>query len=107
MSKLFCNKAFNLGFFITFGLFGFLNYLVYIVSNNVNNNSVITFSAGGYIVGFPFVFYQVIIGHPNIFDFRWLFLIANILIAVVFSLLIGLIFKFVWSKISAPSAELK
>ena len=108
VSKLFKNSGFTLGFSIGICLFAFLNYLSYIISySKFTNPGKIRFSGGSYTAGFPFPFYQAIIGLPNSFYFDWIGLIVDILIAVAFSFILGLIFKFVWSKISSRRVILK
>lgn len=102
MSKLFRNTSFNLGFWITFLLFVFLNYWVYSTSYSESLALKPIFGTGSeaYVVGFPFYFYQTWTGNPNYSDFRLFLLIANIAIAVICSLVVGFIFKLVWAQIT-------
>jgi hypothetical protein len=101
MNKLFRNTAFNLGFWIGLCLFAFLNYLVYVITYNEFVRSIRMFSAGGYWAGFPFGFYQVIIGNPNNTYFSFVGLILNVVVALISSFIIGLIFKFIWLKLNS------
>ena len=100
MNKLFQNTAFNLGFYSGLCLFAFVNYLSYVISYNEFINREMKFSAGGYRYGFPFTLYQEIIGYPNSFDIIWSGVIANAVVALIGSFLIGLIFKIIWSRIT-------
>lgn len=100
MSKLFQNKAFKLSFSCGLILSVLINYLSYVKSYYDFTHPQFEFSVGSYSAGFPFPFYIAVIGFPNHFYFIWIHLITDILIAVVFSFIIGLIFRFVWSKIS-------
>ena len=104
MSKLFQNNAFSLGFTVGFILIILINFVNSIIS--YQNFLQSKFSAGGYIIGFPFTFYKVEIGFLNYFYFIWFGLFADILIALIFSFLLGLTFKFVWSKISSRRTKL-
>ncbi len=40
-------------------------------------------------------------------DFFWFSIVIDIFVAIFFSFIVGLIFKFIWSKISARRVELK
>ncbi|MGI9054553.1 MAG: hypothetical protein ACR2F2_01990 [Pyrinomonadaceae bacterium] len=86
--------AFIIGFVVGIFCFIFLNYYMQI--------AVITDSFADCIriFGFPQKFVQT--SNVNTIVI-WRALIANTLIAVISSLVIGSIFKFVWSKISAKS----
>lgn len=100
MSKLFRESAFNFGFGIGICLFVFLNYLVLLISyNEFIKPKQFNFSVGSYWAGFPVPFYQVVIAYPNSAYFSLIGLIINIVVALSGSFIIGLIFKFVWSKI--------
>ncbi|MDQ3181583.1 MAG: hypothetical protein M3Q33_13810 [Acidobacteriota bacterium] len=104
MNKLFQNTAFNLGFWCGLVLFAFINFLSYIKAIHEFSTAdfaiaPIRFSSGGYSFGFPFILYKTEIGYPNHFYFVWSGLIANILIAIVFSFIVGFVVNFMWSKI--------
>lgn len=86
------NFNFIIGFFIGISCFIFLNYYVQIA---VSTDSCVDCI---HIFGFPIKFIQTSSVNTLM---NWKALIANILTAVIFSLIIGLIFKFVWSKIAA------
>ena len=104
MNKLFRNTIFNIGFYGGLTLFWLINYLTYIRSYNdaINPpNSEIRFSVIVYKIGFPFTFYTDVTANPNYTYFDWAGLIANIIIAVVFSFITGFVCKTVWSKISS------
>lgn len=96
ISKLLGNKAFLVGFFTGFSLLLFYHFLGLIFIFGVERNSL--FHEIRYL-GFPFTIYEMsdYIGG----SFFLLELIWNLIFAIVFSFLIGLIFKFAWSKISA------
>ena len=98
MKKLFQNSAFYFGFWSSVVLFLVFNLLSYAKSYAEYTNRKIKFSAGDYGGGFPFTAYYVFIGYPNSSGIIWANLIANLLVALVSSLLVGLIFKTVWSK---------
>ncbi|CAN5850268.1 hypothetical protein BH20ACI4_BH20ACI4_12710 [soil metagenome] len=93
MSKIFQNTTFILGF--VFGILLFIGLNFYSLSANHR----------GYIdgfgeSGFPFSWMDSGWFLQRIF---WFGLIADILFAIIFSFILGSIFKFVWSKISAKS----
>lgn len=56
--------------------------------------------------GFPFAYHQES-SLVNSAGYLWFGVIADTLIAIIFSFVIGLIFRFVWSKISSRRIELK
>ncbi len=95
IAKLFQSTIFIVGFCISGMLFNALNYLSYFSHANM-------FSCDDCIIrlGFPFYFYERG-GFFTVNQFIWSGLIADVLIAVIFSFVIGLIFKFVWEKIAA------
>ena len=94
MSKVLQSKAFILGFCSCVALFVALNYLSYFSPANMFNcdDCIIR-------VGFPFYFYEKG-GFFGVNQCIWAGLIADILIAIIFSFVIGLIFKFVWEKLT-------
>lgn len=100
MSKLFNNKAIVTGFFSGIVLFLCLNY--YTVMQAFDNMCFDCMR----VFGFPFTFVETggYVTHTDIF---WFSLIVDILIALIFSAVIGLIFKFIWSKLSKRRPELK
>lgn len=57
-------------------------------------------------IGFPFSMYY---GMYDLFhgDLNFRGIVGNILIAIIFSIAVGLIFKFSWSKISSRRVTLK
>src|SRR5688572_11398378 len=93
-SKLFKNKIFLFGFIIGIITFICLNYYsIMLAFEDMCLHCIRNF-------GFPFYFYESgTIAHYE--EITYSVLIINILIAITCSFLIGLIFKFVWSKISA------
>jgi hypothetical protein len=104
MSRMLKNKAFLLGF--VGGIIFFVCFNIFLFLRSTCHHCV-------YFAGFPLKFYEefksTIYFNPATResfteDFRHFFeynLIADVLFTIVFSFLIGLIFKFVWSKISA------
>lgn len=102
MNKLFQNESFNLGFWSCITLFGLLNIFSYKSSNELPIDSNIRLAdVGGYNIGFPFTLYKAEYGYPFQFYFVWTGLISDILICLIFSLVIGLTLKIIWSKISS------
>ena len=102
----FFNKAFKLGFAGTIFLLSGLNLTLWLFFPKFQS------------IGFPFIFYywfykpcvsgRFIISHcENVGEFLWVNLVADVLIAVGCSFIIGLIFKFVWSKISKQNLKKK
>ena len=94
MSKLFKDKAFLIGFFCGVILFVCLNY--YTVMQNYDG---LCFDCIFYF-GFPFTSVEHG-GYVTRTIIHWLGLFADFLITLIFSFILGLIFKFVWSKIAA------
>ncbi len=94
MSKLFQNTGFILGFCIGTVLFVGLNYLSYFSPANM-------FSCDDCMIrfGFPFTFHEK--GRFfNVNQFIWSGLVVDILVAITFSFVSGIIFKFVWEKLT-------
>ncbi len=109
MKNLIKNKAFIKGF--TIGIFFFLLFNTFIFFNSKCHHCV-------NVAGFPIVFWERFIG--NIYynpvdgfsndDFEHFFiynLIADILIALILSFVVGLIYKFIESKIALHRLYLK
>ena len=89
--KMIRAKAFGAGLAIGLLLFISVNYFDYITKNMfVCDDCMLSF-------GFPFTLYQEG-GFITIKEVLWFGLIADILIAIIFSFIVGLIFRFVWSK---------
>lgn len=108
MSKVFQNRAFKYGMILglSISLLAQLIYLIHIFLvigfNSQPEISVHYF----WEIGFPFPmfygWYGFLNGHFSLAAF-----IGNTLLAIIFSLVVGSIFKFVWSKISLCRTELK
>ena len=62
---------------------------------------------GGYEIGFPFTFYRWEFGYTSGSHFVWFGLITDILVAIAFVYIVGLIFRFIWSSISSRRLSLK
>lgn len=78
---------------------GFIGGIICFLFLNYSTNIVINIDSYHFrLFGFPFKFIEF--GNVNT-RIVWRVLIADILTGIIFSLLIGLIFKFVWSKIAA------
>lgn len=91
MSKLFQNRPFNIGFLFGLVLLALINYFSYLnLDSPKTSHSLHSF-------GFPFAVYEYG-GFITIEQILWFGLIADILIAIIFSFAIGLIFKFVWER---------
>lgn len=109
MSKLPENKGFKYGFkigiilFLLAQLISFLNYIFSVFRINTPPGVSVH---GFWDIGFPFSMYY---GMYDVFhgDLNFTGLIGNILIAIIFSVAVGLIFKFVQSKNSPRRVKLK
>jgi len=95
---------FKLGFFI-----GILSVILSVICANIY--TALPDKKGGMCFdcyetyGFPFALYESgTILHLD--EFIWAGVVADISIAIVFSLMLGLIFKYVWSKISSRPVSL-
>lgn len=89
MSKLFQRNAFNLGFWVGILVFIGLNFY----SLNANYGGCID-CYGKFGIPFPLMDSGLLLQR-----ILWIGLIADILIALIFSFAVGLIFKFVWEKL--------
>ena len=105
MIKFLKNKTFIFGFFVGIVIAIFLNiYQIYTTENSPCHHCT-------YWYGFPLPFYERYVTSCEfsgglsfgcyVSEFSWIGTIANILVAIFFSFVLGLIFKFVWSKIAA------
>ena len=113
MNKLNQGKAFNSGFLLGFILFlitNLISFLVYrievgeSVARNLSS-SKISIDTISYF-GFPFpIFYGK--SYYSLNQFNLAALVVNILAAIFFSFVVGLTFKFIWSKISSRRVKLK
>lgn len=94
MSKLFRSKAFLVGFFSGVILFICLNYYTVMQAYDYLCFDCMM------LFGFPFtsVEHGGFVTHTNI---CWFGLFADFLITIICSFILGLILKFVWSKIAA------
>lgn len=104
MSKVSLNRAFFIGFI--FGIVTIISLTFLIFFYSLCHHCV-------RILGFPFPFWESFAGNgyyspesglsfPDDFErFNIWYLVADILFNLVFSLGMGFIFKFVWSKIAA------
>ncbi len=102
MNKFNLEKGFKLGFLISLFLSVGLNLLtlklILVTSCNYCGRSV----------GFPFRFYEDSkYGEQFQSSIIWFALISDVFILLIFSFIIGLIFNFIWSKISSRSSPLK
>ncbi len=94
MNKLIQNKMFKLGFFI--GILFFICANIYTALPDRKGG--ICFDCYE-TYGFPFALHESgTILHLD--EFIWAGAVADISMAIVFSLILGLIFKYVWSKVS-------
>jgi uncharacterized membrane protein len=97
MKKLTQTMKFNLGFWGGMLPFLIINYVSYI--NAVKyTHAPISFSGCDYDTGFPIAMFGGCYGQPDSLTIEWVFLIADLLIAVGFSVLCGRIIKNVWSN---------
>ena len=91
MKNLIFNKAFQLGFWI-----GFVSIVIF-------NLSTFTLPVEAHVhhyintVGFPFAFYEWG-GNPYVERISQKGLIADILVLLIYSFLVGLLFRFMWSQ---------
>ena len=80
-------------------LIGFIGGVICFLFLNYYTNTVLDIDTYHFrLFGFPFKFIEFSDVNTRI---AWRVLIADILTGIFFSLLIGLIFKFIWSKIAA------
>lgn len=99
MNNLIKGKLFNIGF--SFGI-------ILIILGNfytllTDNSRAICFDCYK-TWGFPFVMHES--GTMlHLSNFIWSGVVANVFIAIFFSFIVGLIFKFIWSKL--PEKQLK
>jgi hypothetical protein len=89
------NKGFNLGFTLGFFVCIFFNYFSYL--HNVCSDGI---DDCGWSFGFPVHLYMEG-GFISSKKIIWLGMFTDILFALTFSLLVGLVFKFVSSKITS------
>lgn len=101
MSKLKLNKAFDFGFLLMFSLFLVVHIFEYILYLDLTEtNSKINFCVlENYYFGIPFTFYEK--SALSFGEFRIAALVLDVLVAFLFSLFLGMIFNFVWSKIAS------
>lgn len=99
MKNLIKNKAFDIGFIIGMFLFILINLWV----EKIRRGTGICFDCVEEY-GFPF-FYLETGGNPSFMKILWIGLIGDIFIAIFFSFIIGLIFKFLWSKPSSKQLK--
>jgi tryptophan-rich sensory protein len=103
------NRSFLIGFVCGLLLFLCANILIFL--NSHCHHCV-------RVAGFPLVFWEQFMGNINFTpekgssnnDFENFYpfnLISDIAIAIIFCFVIGLIFKFIWSKILSSRTELK
>lgn len=95
MNKFF-NKAFVFGFFAGFFLFVGTNLFIIWRDGTCQDYSV--------YLGFPLPFFSPSCDYS--LHIVWQLLVIDILLILICSLVIGLIFKFIWSKITARKLEL-
>jgi len=100
MSKLFQNIVFILGL-----LCGTVFYFWITITIDRRSRGIPCFDCQ-WETGFPFAYHQES-GFVEPSRYLWFGLIADVIIAVIFSFIIGLIFRFIWSKISSHRTELK
>jgi hypothetical protein len=105
MKKSFYNSASILGFCGCFCLFVFLNYQNYLTSYNEWEKEP-GYIVGRYEFGYPFDAYYKIIGSSEV-GILWNGLLANVLVALICSFVVGLIFKLIWAKITSRFYSLK
>ena len=100
MNKLLENRAFKLGFLVGILFFVFANVYASLPEREIS----ICFDC--YVTyGFPFAMYESgSILHLK--EFIWVGVVANVSATIFFSIILGLIFKYVWSKISSRRVNL-
>ncbi len=110
MNKLFKNIFFKFCFCAGFILFAAINLLSFIRAFNICRYASY---CDRYDVGFPYVMFKTYerytekTGLSNHYDVVWFSLIVDILITLIFSFLIGLILKLIWSKVAFRRLPLK
>ena len=107
MYKLY-NKAFKVGFGVNILIFVILNIISFIVSYNKYMDRETKFAHDGYSWGFPFVMYEDFTGYPtsNI-GFSLEGTVLNTFIIAGCGFVLGLLFRFTWSKLVVQGKVLK
>jgi hypothetical protein len=103
MRRLILNYAFNLGFLT--GILLFIAINLYADRPLANKATRLCFHCLNEW-GFPFRYFEAG-GNPGIERYFWLGLVGDIFVALIFSFLVGLVFKFVWSKLASRRINLK
>jgi len=101
--NLFQEASFNLGFGVGIATFIVLNYISYLISWQEYMTTGRNWSAGGYFTGFPFKAHHTFIGHPSGDEIFLLGFTADLLIALLSSLALGLIARSIWTRVFTRS----
>lgn len=103
MRKLFSNRAFVFGFALDILLFSVINFLSY------TGSRASLCGSPPYSFGFPYNFYKEYLDKSckTSGQILWFGLIADVFITITLSFLLGLIFKFIWSKFASRRINLK
>lgn len=99
MKELIRNKSFVLGFIFGLIIIGLLNKFT------ADFSQVVTWHCYRELYGFPFLQYERCDGDITYTHLYWLGVIGNILFAITFSFILGLIFKSIWSKFSSKNLK--
>lgn len=97
MKNLIKNKAFVVGFLIGLLLVGLINKFT------ADFSQITEECMYRHLYGFPFLQYESCDGLITVNHIFWFGFLGNILFALFSSFLTGLIFKFVWSKITSKN----
>lgn len=106
MNKFFKNKAFILGFLAGISVITALN--LYTVYKMFGCHHCDLF------FGFPLPFYSGIIAECgsgnfgficNIWEFSWIGALVDFVVAIIFSFIVGFIFKLVWGKLATKTLK--
>ena len=98
MKSLTDRLAFLLGFIGGLGIFTIANLISYPMSGSLRISPKIGLLDDGHAFGFPFAFYFVWIGLPRETAFVMVEALANLVVALVCSLLIGYLLRTVLRK---------
>lgn len=101
LKRIFQQDAFSFGFWIGIAILALINFVSLEISHSEFINREMKFSHGSYCGGIPFPAYCEHMGSPGGSGFIRELLAVDILIGVIFSILSGIVFNMIWSKITS------
>lgn len=105
LKRIFQQDAFSFGFWTGIALFALMNFISLEVSYSEFINREMKFSHGSYCGGVPFPAYCEYIGYSSGSGFIKELLAVDILIGLFFSILNGIFFNVIWSKITSRRTD--